>query len=155
MKQVYSLGSHWSCPHLKFLAPDRMLNQWELVLLTLGFQTSSICTNTSINKGANVRKEQGLLIKYTSTCSCLPIRDCSRAWFTTKHYLNELLPSFLLGRWWEKMLFIYLSWIPIILMWPLFYLIISKYTEGDVARSIIHYGRAIRKPRLLGDLAQW
>lgn len=125
------------------------------MLLTLGFQTSSICTNTSINKGDNVRKEQGLLIKYTSTCNCLHIRDCSRVWFTIKHCLNQLLPSFLLDRWGKResskntiYIFIYLSWISITLMKLFFHFIINNnYTEGVVARSI-HYGRAIRKLRL-------
>lgn len=79
VKQAYSLGSHCSFPHLKFLTPDRMLNQEDLLLLSLGFQTSSICINTSINKGANGRKEEDLLIKYICTRNCLRIGDCSRA----------------------------------------------------------------------------
>lgn len=54
MKQAYSLGSYCAFPHLEFLTPDRVLNQYRLLLLSPRFLTSSIYKNTPINKGANV-----------------------------------------------------------------------------------------------------
>ena len=60
MNPAYSLGSQCSFPHLKFLTPDRELNQYKLVLLALRFLTSSIYINTPINKGANGGRRKSL-----------------------------------------------------------------------------------------------